>query len=227
MDSKRVTRELNKIYKKFAELKLGNRKVATPYRMNDDPQSGPAFQGKSSPEVITETAINLANHEGVDLSTLSDEQIRQFLEAHKLGIDCSGFAYRLLDFVSKKIFKKNLQEATGLDHVGNTNVELLTSTDFSVPVDKISDIKPADLIKVHSAEKPSHVIVVLEVKKKQIIYAHSSASSTPTGVHTSFIKITDSTKPLAQQQWAEQYLLRNWNHKLGDGVHRLKGLAFS
>jgi hypothetical protein len=223
MDDKRVAKELKRIYKKFAELKLGGKIVATPYRLNEmDQDYGPAFQGKSSPEVIIETATSLANKEQVKLADLSIDEIRKFLEDHKLGIDCSGFVYRMLDFMVKKIFSRALQDATGLDHVGNTNVELLTSTDFTVPIENISDIKPADIIKVHSFEKPPHCMIILEVRGSKILYAHSSLSSTPSGVHTSFITITDPTKSIDQQKWAEEYLLRNWNEELGDGVHRLK-----
>jgi hypothetical protein len=222
MDGKRVTRELNRIYKKFAELRLGGQKIATPYRINDDPRNGAAFQGKSSPEVITQTAVKLADREQVDLTEISEEQIRKFLEDHKLGIDCSGFAYRMLDFASKKILKKDLRDAAGLDHVGNTNVELLTSSDFTEDVNNLADIKPGDLIKVRSAEKPPHVMVVLEIKDKKIIYAHSSKNSTPSGVHISEIIITNPGKPINGQKWQEEYLLSNWNSGLGDGVHRLK-----
>lgn len=53
--------------------------------------------GKGTPEEIAEEAQLAAFREHVDLAVLTPEMHKKFLVDHKLGIDCSGFAYHILD----------------------------------------------------------------------------------------------------------------------------------
>lgn len=206
---------LKKAYNKFL-LPLGGKKVPTPYRLNEmDQNNGPQFQGKSSPEILNKTTKDLAKEQRFNLEEASVEEIREFMIQNKLGIDCSGFVYRVIDFLLEKLKKGDLQKY-GFDHVGRTNAQALTSDHFSDPVG-LSEVRPADLIKVNSSQPIPHVMVVLEVKGKKVICAHSSDG---VGVHLSEIEIIDSKKALQDQRWEESYYLEKWSS--GDGVRRLK-----
>ena len=56
-----------------------------------------AHKGKGSPEELVEETLIYAKQKNISLHTLSSEKIKQFMVEHKLGIDCSGFAFYILD----------------------------------------------------------------------------------------------------------------------------------
>lgn len=60
-----------------------------------------ARAGKGTPEEIADEAQLAAFREHLDLAALSPEMRKKFLVEHKLGIDCSGFAYHILDAESQ------------------------------------------------------------------------------------------------------------------------------
>lgn len=201
-------------------LPLGGKQVPTPYRRNETgsfQKVGPEFQGKSSPEVLTETTKKLAKEQNFDLNKASFEEIREFMRKNKLGIDCSGFAYRMLNYLAQEAKGKNL-EAFGLPHVGRTNVAKLTSDESSTPVRNLQEARPGDLIKLDSSAKDKilHTLIVIENDKNLITYAHSSSKTNPNGVHTG--QIIDTKFP-------EELNVFTYNHKDGDGVRRLKFLG--
>src|SRR3989344_7810930 len=59
------------------------------------------MRGKGSPEEIKDEALLYALREKVDLKMLTSETYKKFLVDHKLGIDCSGLAYHVLDAESR------------------------------------------------------------------------------------------------------------------------------
>ncbi len=202
-------------------LSLGGKKVPTPYRRNEIgsfQKLAPEFQGKSSPEILTKTAKKLAKDQNFDLNKASVEEIRDFMRKNKLGIDCSGFAYRMLNFLVQKVKGKSL-EAFGLPHVGRTNVAKLTSDEFTNQVKNIGNIQAGDIIKIDA-----HCIIILEKTLQKITYVHSSGESNPDGVHLGKIKIIDPNKSLQDQTWLEKFKSMTYNEKNGDGIKRLKFL---
>ena len=200
-------------------LPLGGKKVPTPYRRNEMgsfQKIGPEFQGKSSPEVLTETTEKLAKEQGFNLEKASIEEIREFMKKNKLGIDCSGFVYRMLNHLVEKLGMGNLEKAAGLPHVGRTNVAKLTADEFTIPVANFSLAKPGDLIKLNSSEEVLHSVIVLDNKDYVITYTHSSGVTTPSGVHTEQIK--DGNLPNDLKHFS-------YNINKGDGIRRLKILV--
>lgn len=205
-------------YDKFM-LSLGGKKVPTPYRRNEIgsfQKIGPEFQGKSSPEVLINTTIKLAKWQSFDLQKTSVQEIREFMIKNKLGIDCSGFAYRMLDYLSQDLNLGNLQKSAGMEHVGRTNVAKMTSDEFSIPIKDFADARPGDIIRLNSGKKILHGVVILENNNGVITYAHSSNETSPSGVHTG--KIEESGLPDD---------LKNFSFQLsaGDGIRRLKILV--
>ncbi len=202
-------------------LSLGGKKVPTPYRRNEIgsfQKLAPEFQGKSSPEVLINSTQKMAKIKNFDLNKASVEEIRRFMRKNKIGIDCSGFAYRMLNFLVQKVKGKSL-EAFGLPHVGRTNVAKLTSNEFTKPVKNIRDTQVGDIIKIDA-----HCMIIVEKTSQEIIYAHSSGESNPVGVHLGQIKIIDPQKSLQDQVWLEKFKSMQYNEKNGDSIKRLKFL---
>lgn len=197
-------------------LPLGDKKVPTPYRRNEYgsyQKAAPEFQGKSSAKTLLETTQRLAQEQNFDLQKATIEEVRQFMRENKVGIDCSGFVYRMLDYLSQKLGLGNLQKSAGMEHVGRTNVAKMTSDEFSVPVRNFSEAKSGDILKLNSGEDILHGVVILENVNDIITYAHSSSITKIEGVHSDKI---------IRGQLPDDLKVFSYNPDLGDGVRRLK-----
>lgn len=206
---------LDQAYQQFS-LKIGEQAVLIPYRRNQSGEEpGPEFQGKSSPEVILAKTKELAKQANFDLNSASVEQIRQFMIAHKLGLDCSGFIYRMLDYLALAIYHKPLTEL-GFDHVGRTNIAKLTESTQAIKIDQLSLAQPGDIIRLSSSEPIWHGLVVLNQQADIITYAHSSGVTPINGVHQGQIK---------NQQLSGELAVFSFDEAAGDGLYRLKILS--
>jgi len=205
-------------YDKFM-LPLGGKRVPTPYRRNETgsfQKIGSQFQGKSSPEILTETTKRLAKEQNFNLGKASVEEIREFMKKNKLGIDCSGFVYRMLNHLVEKLGLGNLEKAAGFPHVGRTNIAKMTSDGFSVPVTDLSKAQPGDIIRLNSEGDILHGVIILQNSGGIITYAHSSNETNPSGVHQ------DKT---VSNQLPPDLSYFSYNINKGDGIRRLKILA--
>lgn len=214
-----TTKILQEAYQKFL-LPIGGKLIPTPYRINIPANEHPARQGKSDPEVIRKQVEIDAKAQGFDLEKATVEEIRDFMKKNNLGIDCSGFAYRLLDHLSQKLHSKSLIDFN-LPNVGRTNAAILTSDKFSKPIQKAREVKPGDLINMTSTIWPDHCLAVLSNDKGIITYAHSVGESNPDGVHTAKIKVTNPNGNIENQNWEEKFTDLNFTGK-NTGVRRLK-----
>lgn len=204
-------------YEKFL-LPLGGKRVPTPYRRNEIgslQKISPEFQGKSSPEVLRETTERLAKEQGFDLNKASVEEIRNFMMKNKLGIDCSGFAYRVLNQLAEKTKKKPLT-SFGFPHVGRANVAKLTDPKFTKEI-SLQEIKPGDLLKMNSAGDILHCLVITKREGNVVKYIHSSSVTKPNGVHQSEMIINNSGLTFEEDLGDITY-----NPTAGDGLRRLK-----
>lgn len=213
---------LKEAYTHFV-LDIGGKHVPIPYRINIPPVEHSAKQGKSSPEVLLNQLRTEATEQKFDLKSASVEEIREFMRQNQLGLDCSGFVYRMLDYLIEEVKEKTLT-GFGFPHVGRTNVATLTSDEFSIPIQTVNDIRPGDIIRVNSTQPILHALIVLETINNTIIYAHSSETQLKNGVHKALITIMNPDLPIHEQRWEEDYLLNEFNASLGDGVKRLKVL---
>ena len=149
------------------------------------------------------------------------------LKKNKIGIDCSGLAYHLLDFYSELFKKESIYEhLIGTDNkrgVRRVSANLLTSFPNSFPITNYSDVQTGDLIRLNSGK---HVLFILKKTINQIHYIHSSDKTAIRGVHYGEIEIIDSSKTLDKQKWAEidsvgKNYSSNFNPENGDGIFRL------
>ena len=215
---KNFSKILLKAYNQFL-LPLGGKKVSIPYRINIPPIEHPARQGKSAPGVILKQLYEDAKEQNFDLKKASTEEIREFMKKNNLGLDCSGFVYRMLDFLVQEVKGKSLTEA-GFEHVGLTNVAILTDNIHSAKIG-LKDIKPGDMIKTNSTGDIDHLLIVIDRKKNQLTYAHSSRETTPSGVHLSGAKLVHSPDGIIFEEDLGNIA---YNINAGDGPRRLKAL---
>ncbi len=204
---------LKNAYQQFI-LSLGGKKIPTPYRINIPYQDDRRKYGKSRPAELVKDTTEIAQEQNFDLEKATIVEIRTFMEKNLLGIDCSGFVYHLLDNLLKNIGRDGM-EKIGFPKASKTNVALLTSIEFSVPVADFSLVKPGDLIKLNSQEEIPHILIVLSAKNGIITYAHSSFLTRIKGAHQDQIK---------NGQFPEDLRVFNFNIKVGDGIYRLKVL---
>src|SRR3989344_1132631 len=74
--------------------------------------------GKGSPEDIREEVKNIAIREKINIDNLDKDNLKRFLVDHNIGIDCSGFAYHVLNEESKERGKGNLGNNIAFIEVG-------------------------------------------------------------------------------------------------------------
>lgn len=205
---------LNKAYQQFI-LSLGGKKVPTPYRINIPYQPDRRKYGKSHPQELVENTLSLAREQNFDLKKATVAEIREFMENNLLGIDCSGFVYWMLDYLLKKIGRGGMKQI-GFPPASKTNVNLLTSPEFSVPVEDLVQVRPGDLIKLNNEKDIPHIIIVLNQQNGKLTYAHSSSVTPVTGIHQDTIK---------NNQFPKDLTVFSYNILAGDGIKRLKVLT--
>lgn len=204
--------------------------MPTPYRINIPYQSDRRRYGKSSPLVLTRDTKQIAALGGIDLKILSVEEIRGFMMDNQLGIDCSGFAYQMLSYLTKKIGKGSLR-MNGFPKPSNTNVAIFASDKFSYPIDSVQEVQPGDLIVFNrGAGQRAHMLVVMEKFDSEIVYSHSTGTASITGVQSGKIQIIDPKGGLQSQEWGHDLkdggsLKDYFDPKAGDSVRRLRILG--
>jgi hypothetical protein len=237
----------------------------------EQPKPAPSpFKGKGTPEQITQYLLDSLRDHSKRPST--PEEYRSYMaDGLHLGIECSGFAYHLLDGFLRQIKGEALQDhlyksreqmlavydnplltpPAGLtretvaaypDQVslakiqqdwGNdprriADVVVLSSELASDTVERVSDIRPADMVAMLGQDQVPHILVVMAVEGKVIHYVHSSGRHGRTdvygGVEYGEIHIIYPDLPLAEQGWRGA-AVREHHPKGYDVVKRLKVLA--
>ncbi len=202
--------------------------------------------GKGSPKEIFEEAESLAVKNNVKLNDISADGLKKLLIDNDIGIDCSGFAYHVLNAESEESHSKNLDRnisfvkcvgfigkiRCALRPVQNCDVATLAHDHNSRNV-LTKDIQPGDMITMvgNDDEKiRDHILIVHEVRYKDslpniIFYSHSIAYPEDgvygTGVRQGQIEINDSSKSIFEGAWSEEKLLARAK-KSKTEVRRLK-----
>jgi len=182
-------------------------------------EKGP-YSGKGSYKQIKK--ISPTNLKPID--------IYRYQKKHKIGIDCSGLVYHLLNFWYKlhthSSIKTKIIGREGKLGPRRVNVQMLSNPQNSIKINDLSDIKTADLIVLNGQK---HVLFIIEKIKNKIYYVHSSQKTKKTGVHYGTITITNPDKPLNYQQFSDitktdiPYQNLFFPNK-GDGSYRLISL---
>lgn len=204
------------VIERYLSLNIGEKKVVTPYYINSGHiKDLRVMVGKGSPtEIEMETRI-WAQLKGLDLNSMSAEEIRDFMRQRRIGVDCSGFVFHVLASMNKKLkfpkptlwrrFKFWLRPAE------NFGADIITSELNTKKVD-LNDIRPGDLIRSKTPRLDiDHVMLVTKVHlsnsglPEYFEYAHSSGQfGKASGVRIGGVVITNPSGELKDQQWQEQ-----------------------
>lgn len=213
----------------FFNFKVFEKKVVIPYWMNklDKEIYGP-YGGKGTTHEILEATIKAAKQEGINLHNLDSKEIYSFMKKNRIGIDCSGFAYQILDFWDHQKGGDGIENSViGASGMGirKTDADALTNNINTLPVADYSQIKTGDLLRLDGG---AHVAVIVKYSEDEIVYTHISAKTKIEGPHLGKIRIIEKKKGLEEQVWPElakdgrNYGQRYFCPNLGDGIRRLK-----
>ena len=213
------------------QLKLEITKyLGVPYFINNPRiPSSPinAFVGKGTSQEIAQATISTAQKLKINLVRMGNRQIYNFQKKNHIGIDCSGLAYHLENFIYQYKTGKSLDDCLigteGKSGVRRLSADLLTSPPNASSINDYSQIKTGDLIRI---DQGNHVIIVIEKIGNKIYYVHSSDRTLNRGVHLGSVTITDPTKTLDLQTWSDTTSTGKpynqfFNPTLGDGMFRL------
>ena len=161
---------------------------------------------------------------------LTVELIKKTAKRHRIGIDCSGLTYRLLDLLIRSKYRNCQLESLDIifpQGIKKTNANTLTSRKFCQYLSKPKNFRLGDMIRMMEGK---HAAVILDNSHKFITYIHSSSYTLKEGVHPGRIKIVSESLNLEKQIWEEEarkggnFGIKYFNPKKGDGVFRLKAL---
>ena len=194
-----ITKQIYAFVKQYTQMEINGKKVHCPYWMNKITAERKIIRGFQDGKGKAEDIKNEIAKLLVQTNKVTPPQllIRKLSKSKRIGIDCSGFVYRVLEeLVRLKYQGTNLNSLEDLftGGVTRTNADRLTSYEFSVPIKKVAQIRLGDMIRL---QKGRHIALILEVKKKEIIYCHASQQSTKIkGAHLSKIIIKNPVPTL-------------------------------
>jgi hypothetical protein len=225
---------LTNLFFQYTHLPIGGKEIRCPYWRNRLGLriTGP-FGGKGRPQQIVEATKKAAQEAKVNLQQMSEKEILAFMKRKKIGVDCSGFVFWMLDALDKE--KKGKGIAGFIPRFPGTlaerqaSADKLTGQNLTVPVKKMNEVRVGDVIRLDGGK---HIAIAAKVVRERgaveaIEYAHSSEKATIHGVHSGLIRITNPEGGLAEQEW-EETLPNGGSYKQillsprGDGIRRLK-----
>ncbi|MCA9390313.1 hypothetical protein KC571_02810 [candidate division WWE3 bacterium] len=238
--------KLQEMAEAYVNFEILGTRVPIPYVLGYGRWQFHKTSGKGSVEEIRNELKRRAATQSVDLKTLSAGQIFKFMKENKIGIDCSGLAYHLLnayifelthqplsDFIVRfggtlgQFEKKFLQ----YKRQRRINAATLTSDNNSREIPKAAEIRIGDMVRIRKDLDHILVIAKLNLSNNQriITYVHSSSTkhTKKQGPHYGTIEITQPEKGLEFQNWTEMtkdgsnYGQAFFTPELGDSVRRL------
>lgn len=151
-----------------------------------------ALMGKGSPQEIAEESEILAKLSHVSIKDLSTDKLKEFLVSSDLGVDCSGFAYHVLNSFCQEKTGKSIQTYVKSIRPGffgkllarlrpaeNLGVSSFRADTNSYQI-RVSEAQTGDIITFMGTGKEktyNHILVITGVERAnadtRISYAHS------------------------------------------------------
>ena len=179
-----------------------------PYKFSEEA----VLVGKGSAKEIAIKTVEIANEKNIKLLNFSEQEIYNFQKKNKIGIDCSGLACHLLNY----LFDLNL-------NVRKTSADMLTSSPLSSPI-SFNEAQTGDLIRFNSGR---HVIFIIEKINNTVFYVHNSELTKIRHVHMGTVDILNNSLT----NWSDETKTGKdyseiFNPPKGDGIFRIniKGL---
>ena len=216
--------------------RINSAECSIPYFNNKTVKARAALRsvsGKGSPQEIAEEIQSILIKDHIDPSTITGEALKKVLTDNNIGIDCSAFAYYILNAealtLGKGSIKKGIHFSGAHGLIGKIRCALRPIENFDVitfadnrnsAVIALNDICPGDIITMINGPEGSernHILVIYQVDytdvhaekivPAKIYYSHAVAYPEDgiygTGIKQGIINITDSSLPLSKQQWSE------------------------
>lgn len=229
MDNNKIKIRLEESVNEYIRMDLGKLVVRCPYWMNKLVNGKVTIRGfangKGTAAEIRSKLIRLINSSGQEITP---ESFHKFSKRYRVGIDCSGFVYRMLNAMIKLPFWKvgfqSLDEIFTLG-INKTNACLLTDNRSCVKINDFNIIQPGDLIRMKAGH---HIAIIMDTNGPMITYAHSSNLTEISGVHTGTIRINKPSMDISGQDWSEKIKSGSQSFSTacypgrGDGIFRLK-----
>lgn len=173
---------LRQAYNRYL-LQFGKCQIKTPYRINLPYQEDRRKYGKSNPKELKNNVIQIAKKEQLNIGQMSCEQIQDFMVKNKLGIDCSGFSYHVINYLLQRVRNVDLQKI-GFPKASLTNVKLFLSKKLTYKISNYKQIQPGDLVIQIKGSNigEQHMLIVLKKYKHEVVLIHSSYYNNPAGV---------------------------------------------
>ena len=231
MKEKTLSQPAREMIKSYSNLDIGSKPVACTYFNNRRTKVRGGVRakvGKGSPEEIKKEAKISAKKEGLNLEQKSAKNIKEFLVEKNIGVDCSAFAYYVLNAEVKAKKQESLKENINFPNknwlrkliikfrtIENINTEVLSHPQNSTGLELVR-VKPGDFVSILKSGQDNdrdHILVIHKVKYKQeklqkIHYTHSFRWSSDGeynhGIKKGKILIKDIDKSLLQQEWIEK-----------------------
>lgn len=231
MDTKTLSSGALAVIDQYLHFKVGQAVCSVPYFNNKTVMAKAALRarvGKGSPTEIAEEIGSFIVRQHISKEVLADETLKQILSDNGLGIDCSGFAYYILDAESaergqgaleKKLAFVNCSGFFGkmrcsLKPAENCDVATLAHDENSRVV-PLEEAQPGDMITMLSGTENvsrNHIMVIHQVERHdqapmRLNYSHAIAYPEDglygSGVRQGSIEIIHPMKPLIEQNWIE------------------------
>lgn len=231
MPTSTLSQKALSVIDEYLHFKLGSAVASVPYFNNKTVRARAALKamiGKGSPKDILDELQSRAVKQHIDTDTLADESLKKLLVDNNLGIECSGFAYYVLNAESEARGKSSLNKhihfvnclgilgrlRASMRPVENCDVSTLAN-DANSKVIPLNEIRPGDMITMANDAEESerdHVLVIHEVNAEdsrpiRVHYSHAVAYPEDglygTGVKQGTIEIPAGTTSLANGLWIE------------------------
>lgn len=228
----------------YTDFSTGNVRISIPYFNNR--RSGirhglRVLLGKGTPKDIYDEVTLVALREKIKLPELDASAFKKLLVDANIGIDCSGFAFHILNLesVTRKLgsMRSHLHFPLVSNMIGRIIVRYFRTVEnagvatFAHDTNshhiELVDIAPGDIITMLNAPSAdriaNHILVIHQVEYQNdtpttLHYSHSIAWPSDGeyghGVRQGSITITDLTKPITEQVWTEASDTRASNYTL-------------
>ena len=231
MNTKTLSNHSLDIIDQFLHFKVGNAECSIPYFNNKTVRARAALRstiGKGSPKEIYEEIMGLLVKDHVDPDTITTELLKKTLTDNNIGIDCSAFAFYILNAESNELKKGNLDKhlhfinchgligkiRCALRPIENCDVSTFANEKNSKII-SIKDARPSDIITMVGGPDNSdrdHILVIHQIEYQNFIptkihYTHAVAYPEDgiygTGIKQGLIEILDPNKSITEQIWTE------------------------
>ncbi|MDE2040868.1 MAG: hypothetical protein KGI59_00560 [Patescibacteria group bacterium] len=215
----------------YRHFRLGSAVSSVPYFNNKRLKARAALRaviGKGSLREIRDEAHALAIRNHADIDRLADGSLKKLLTDANLGLDCSAYAYYILDAESIARGKGPLRShlrfthargiigkiRAGIRPVENCDVATLADAANSRAIE-IHDAKPGDMITMINDGDESehdHILVISEIEfstnaPRKISYTHAVAYPEDgvygTGIKQGTIELSDNSLAITDGLWNE------------------------